>query len=542
MSTKALVLKALTLHNFATFDNGQIHFDPGFNAIIGETGSGKSLILEALQLILGSRADKKLVRKDSEFSSIEASFSFVDDEIKTYFEEIGFPVENNEILIKRLIYKDGLSKSFLNYQSCSLATLTQVSKRFVDLVGQFENQKLLSETYQLSLLDHYAGLKKELSNYQSSYLEFGKTKNNIEQLLVQGSLREQRIDFLKFQKDEIEKLNPSEEDEKNLSQEKFSYQNKEQKQLCLGTILGLLSDNHDGKDALTFLKSARQIMDRNSKILNPQYLIDISDAILKIEELSFSCQKELEEESTEFDIDLIMEKLDLYNRIKKKFGPTIAHVKAQYQSMDEELNQLLHLEENLEDLHKKMDLLHTQSKKFALTLHQKREIAAAALSSELTQLVRNLKMKGSTLKIQTELLNELGNSGLTGLKFIAETNPGEGYFKIKDIASGGELSRILLALRQVLASKDSISVFLFDEIDTGMGGETALCIGKSLKEVSINSQVIAITHLPQIAVHADKLILVSKDTIKDQKRTVSRVSEVVGENRAKEISAMVPLN
>jgi DNA repair protein RecN (Recombination protein N) len=542
MSTKTLVLKSLTLHNFATFENGQIFFDPGFNAIIGETGSGKSLILEALQLILGNRADKKLVRKDSEFSSIEACFSFCDVEIIKYFEELGFPIDNNEIVIKRLIYKDGLSKAFLNFQACSLNTLLQVSKKYIDLVGQFENQKLLSETYQLSLLDHFSRINSELSIYQNNFRDFNSVKQEIDQLLTQSALREQRIDFLKFQKDEIDKLNPSEEDEKKLSLDKFNFQNKEQKQSSLNTLITLLSDNHDGKDALTLLKSARQIIEKNSKIFESNYLIDLNECIDKVEELAFSCQKEREMDSDDMNIDFIMEKLDLYNKIKKKFGPTIQEVKSNYQSMSQELEILLNLEDNLNSLNQKLDRLQIKCMQLAQALHKNRIAAAEKLSIELTKLVRGLKMNGATLKIDLDTLSELSFSGITSLKFLAETNPGEGFFRIKEIASGGELSRILLAIRQVLATKDSISVFLFDEIDTGMGGETALCIGKSLKEVSKSSQVIAITHLPQIANHADKLIVVSKETNSIHKRTNSRVSEVIGLDKAKEISAMIPLN
>ena len=542
MSSKSLILKSLTLHNFATFENGQIFFDPGFNAIIGETGSGKSLILEALQLILGNRADKKLVRKDSEFSSIEASFSFHDEDILKYFEELGFPIDNNEIVIKRLIYKDGLSKAFLNFQACSLTTLIQVSKKYIDLVGQFENQKLLSENYQLSLLDHYSSLNSEVLNFQTQYKEFTSTKHEIENLHTQSSLREQRIDFLKFQKDEIDKLNPSEEDEKKLALDKFNFQNKEQKKNSLNNLIKLLSDNHDGQDALSLLKSARQILEKNSKIFEPQYLTDLNESIDKIEELSFSCQKEKEFDSDDLDIDFIMEKLDLYNKIKKKFGPTLLEVKNNYHLMTQELQTLTNLEDNLNVLNQKIDKLHAKCMNLSLTLHKKRTSAAQNLASELTKLVRSLKMNGASLKIDLEQLNELSSTGITSLRFLAETNPGEGFYKIKDIASGGELSRILLAIRQILATKDSISVFLFDEIDTGMGGETALCIGKSLKEVSKSSQVIAITHLPQIATNADKLIVVSKETNSLHNRTSSKVSEITGVEKAKEISAMVPLS
>ncbi len=544
MMNKTLVLKSLNLLNFATFNNGLIHFDSGFNAIIGETGSGKSLILEALQMILGARADKKLVRREAEFATIEASFSFEHKDIADYFESIGYPSDGNEILIKRIIYKDGLSKSYLNFQSCSLTTLTQVAKRFIDLVGQFENQKLLTETYQLSLLDSYAQIGEDLKDYHEHHKNLSDVKKRITDLHQQSALREQRIDFLKFQKDEFDKLNPSEEDERILLEQKFTYQNREQKQQVLSSLIAVLSDNNDGTDALRLLKMAKNIVDKNQKILKPHYAEDLQEAILKIEEIAFLCSKDLDQDKEELDVDSIIEKLDLYNKIKKKFGPTIEDIIKNRNQIETELVNLVSLESNLESLNLKLDQLHKHCLKLAKEIHTKRVLAAKKLSQELSQLVRSLKMNGATISIEAEMLNELNFSGITSLKFTAETNPGEGYYKIKDIASGGELSRILLAIRQVLSSKDSISVFLFDEIDTGMGGETALCIGKSLKEVSAHSQVIAITHLPQIAVNADKLIIVSKDQSlhNEQKRTISLIKEVTGMERKNEISAMVPLN
>ena len=174
-----LSLQKLTLKNFATFEDQIVNFDKKFNAIVGETGSGKSLILDALQLILGHRADKKLIRKNCEFSIIEASFSCENINIKKYFNDIGFPFDEDEVLIKRIIYKTGKTKSFLNHQICALSTLIDFSKNFIDLVGQFENQKLLSESYQLALLDDYSNEKKLQSNYNRCFEELVKTQKQL---------------------------------------------------------------------------------------------------------------------------------------------------------------------------------------------------------------------------------------------------------------------------------------------------------------------------------------------------------------------------
>lgn len=540
---KALYLKQLNLLNFATFENQQVLFDPGFNAIIGETGSGKSLILDALELILGSRADKKLVRKDCEFASVEAIFESNSKEIKNYLTELGYPSEGNEIIIKRLIYKDGLSKTYLNYQACSITTLSSFSKRFVDLVGQFENQKLLSESYQLQLIDHYAGLADLVKNYQEYYLTHQEIKKKIEEALTHQNLRAQRLDYLTFQREEIEKLNPSQEDEAKLLGNKFIYQNKEQKELTINNLLSSLSENADGPDVSSLLRQAKSIAERGQKVIPVHVLEKINECLLSVEEISYVLNKAMDLHQDEINIEETLEKLDLYQKLKKKFGPQVEDILKSYQEIVKEMETLNDHDKNLNHLQKSLEKTFIECLKLGKQLHEKRSLAASLLGNELTSVIRSLKMNGATIRIQTFITDELGLSGITQLKFEAETNPGEGFFKVKEIASGGELSRILLAIRQILSAKDTISVFLFDEIDTGMGGETALCIGKALKNVAYHSQVIAITHLPQIAHNAEKLIIVSKDThqTEKEKRTVSMIKEITGKAREQEILNMTPL-
>lgn len=540
---KALYLKNLNLLNFATFENQQVNFDPGFNAIIGETGSGKSLILDALELILGSRADKKLVRKDCEFASVEAIFETNSAEIKSYLSELGYPVEGSEVLIKRLIYKDGQSKTYLNFQACSIATLSNFSKRFVDLVGQFENQKLLTEAYQLQLIDQYAGLVELLKNYQEQFAIYQESKKKIEEALTHQNLRAQRLDYLNFQKDEIEKLSPSAEDETNLLNKKFIFQNKEQKETTINNLLAVLGDNTDGPDVSSLLRQAKTIAERGQKVIPANVLEKLNESLLAIEEVTYELNRSLDIEHAEVNIDEILEKLDLYQKLKKKFGPQVSDILNSYQEIKTELETLIDHDKNLNQLQKQLDKSLSECTKIGKNLHEKRTVAAALLGQELTSVIRNLKMNGATIRIQTQLSTEISANGLTQLKFEAETNPGEGFFKVKEIASGGELSRILLAIRQILSAKDTISVFLFDEIDTGMGGETALCIGKALKNVAYHSQVIAITHLPQIAHHAEKLVIVSKTSQQheQEKRTISMIREITGKAKEQEILNMTPL-
>lgn len=535
-------LKNLIIQNFATFKNQSIKFRPGFNAIIGETGSGKSLVLDALQLILGARADKKVVRRETEYSLIEASFFCRDEKVKTYLESEGFPVEDDEIVIKRLVYKNGSTKTYINHLSCTVTFLASFARKYIDLVGQFENQKLLSESYQLYLLDHFAKQLDEVNTYQNELKNLKSLKKEYDELIQSKSLREQRLDYLNFQLQEIERLNPSSQDEEDLLKKKNLMVNLEKTQkLCYQ-----VKENFEGSEGQPgicgHLKFLSHIFTRNPDLFGDQIelLTEIDD---KIQLLQDAVDKKLNLEVDPSELEGVLDRLDAYQKLKKKFGGTVEGILQTQVDFLKEKSHLEALDINLEELQKNIETCENSLRAKALSLHNKRVQFSKKLGDELTQKVRNLKMNGATIKLELEKLDELTETGITKASFIAETNPGEGFFKIKDIASGGELSRILLSLRQILSAYDSISIFLFDEIDTGIGGETANCIGKALAEVALHGQVIAITHLPQIAQFAEVLIMVNKDVqAKDNEaRTESTVREIVGKMVMKEVRAMAQL-
>lgn len=541
MSTN-FYIKSLLIQNFATFKNQSINFRPGFNTIVGETGSGKSLVLDALQIILGGRADKKIVRRDTDYSLLEATFWCKDENIKSFLEIQGFPVEGDELIIKRLIYRNGTSKAYINHLSCTLSFLNTLSRKYIDLVGQFENQKLLSGAYQLHLLDHFAGLLSQVKHFQEllrSYKEARALKEQLEQSRLQ---REQRLDYLDYQLQEIEKLNPSSQDEEDLLRKKNKLVNLEKTQKLSFQIKEVFEGSEAQRGLAASLKYLSGLLLKNQELCPGagEVIIQIEE---QIHQLHSHLENSLEQEIDAEEIEGVMERLDCYQKLKKKFGGSVETLLQQQVDFLKEKSQLEELEENLEDVHKDLLRIEQDLKKEGLRLHKLRLSGAKKLSQELTSRVRLLKMAGATVRIELEQTEEFMETGMSKARFTAETNLGEGFFPIKDIASGGELSRILLSVRQILSSYDSISIFLFDEIDTGIGGETANFIGRALQEVSSNGQVIAITHLPQIAQFADSLILVQKDIQQKEQetRTESWVREVVGKMILKEVKAMAQL-
>ncbi|MCM2349610.1 MAG: AAA family ATPase [Bacteriovoracaceae bacterium] len=536
-------LKNLIIQNFATFKNQSISFKPGFNAIIGETGSGKSLVLDALQLILGGRADKKVVRRETDYSLIEAAFYCDDKKVRAFLEAEGFPLECQEIIIKRLIYKNGTTKNYINHLSCTVTFLASFARKFIDLVGQFENQKLLSEAYQLYLLDHFSKQLEQVNEYQLQLKEYKQNKKEQDELIKSKSLREQRLDYLNFQLQEIEKLNPSSQDEEDLLKMKNLMMNMERTQKLCFQVKESLEGNENHSGLLGQMKFLNHVFNKNPDLFFEQadLLAEIDD---KLQFLQSQVEQKLNMEADPQDLEKVLDRLDSYQKLKKKFGGTVETILQTQVDFLKEKNQLEGLDINLDELEKRIEAYSEKLQARANQLHLKRVQYARELGEALTSKVRTLKMNGATLKLEVEKLEELNESGLSRAYFIAETNPGEGYFKIKDIASGGELSRILLSLRQILSSHDSISIFLFDEIDTGIGGETGTCIGKALAEVALNGQVIAITHLPQIAQFAEALIIVNKDIQSDDKksRTESTIKEIYGKMVLKEVKAMAQLS
>ncbi len=519
-----LKIDNLLINNFATIKNQSIDFSNGFNVIVGETGSGKSLILDALQLTFGARAEKKLVRKDCEFSTVEVSFSIENSgykKIKKFCDELGFPFEDS-IHIKRVIYKEGNSKAFLNHQSCPLNILTKFTRKFIDLVGQFENQKLLSPEYQLKLLDSFARIDSNFKKFSELYTSLKSLNQELDDLEGRIENREREIDYLEFQLSEFESLNPSLEEEEKLIQEKNSILNIEKIDSLAEEFKYLTFEENDGG----FLSRFKSV---SSKILNMSFEDSdlIQNKVESIENTLFEIDELLRGKSgavqdSDEKIEEVLDLLDRYQKLKRKFNLSTEELSDKRDILQNDLEKLKSIENCIESLKTKITEVKEQCLNLALELHRNRTAAASNLSKELTRVIQKLNMEGASIKFNCEETSDLSSNGLTKLELLAETNPGEGFHNLSKIASGGELSRILLSLRHLMTTQDSISVFLFDEIDTGIGGKTALKIGEMLKEISTSSQVIAITHLPQIASFSNNLVAVEKKTI--DSRTESKVS------------------
>lgn len=540
---QSIFLESISLSNFATFENQIIYFDQQFNAIIGETGAGKSLIVDAFQIILGSRTTRDMVRKGSKLAVVEAIFKCSDDQITTFLEQEGFPVSDDEIIIKKTISAEGKSKSYLNLQSCPANLLQKFARNYVDLVGQFDNQKLLTNEYQLSLVDTFGKLSSSLDKYKKSYNQFLTIHNQIDELNNKDETSSVRREYLEFQINLLSKINPSKEREDYLIHKKEELLSQEKRQKTLLEVQYLMEDSPES--ILQFIGKATKLANMASDEIPSATLEKLLDAEQLLSDFSFEVSKLLTDqtEDLEQNLESTLDELNQYQELKRKFSCTTEELEQKLNTFEHELDELNSIERNLAELLKQKDKLYNKSLKLADDLHLSRVSVANKVESKLTKLLRKLNMEAATFEIQVHKLEQLGPNGITNLAFMAETNKGEGIHPIAKIASGGELSRILLAVRQIVSEGQSISIFFFDEIDTGIGGKTAVKIAETLNEISNSGQVITVTHLPQIAKVATKLVYVEKETVEidNQTRTKSIARTIFDDERLKTLQEMAGL-
>ncbi|MAZ48814.1 MAG: hypothetical protein CME65_09630 [Halobacteriovoraceae bacterium] len=540
--SKKLHLRKLTIQNLGIIDQQIVHFSPKFNAIIGETGSGKSLILDAIELIIGFRGDKKLLRKGSDFLMVEGLFSTTDAKIKKFFEDAGYPFDE-DCSIKRILYSNGKSKTYVNQQLSTQQFVKTFARKYIDLVGQFENQKLLSPEYQLKLLDLYGQNGLLLTEYRDLFLQIKEQRQELEELTQKENTLVQKRDYLEFQVNQLDKLSPSVSKEQELIKQKEEIKTKLESREVLNQINELFEGNNYGAGLLGQLDTLEGLISKAD--LSEKDTDHFLSAKELLQDLNFRINLEQNTEFPEDEYQEIVDSLDEYQKQKRKFNTDTQGLERVFADFKKELSEIETIDQAIESLEIELEKKYKKAQELAGKLHKNRLTSSKKLSQSLTEMIKSLRMEGAKIKVNISQASDLNINGHSTVEFLAETNPGEGFYAIKDIASGGELSRILLAVRNILAAKDSISIFLFDEIDTGIGGETALCVGNAIESVSVNSQVITITHLPQIAKFADKIIKVeksSKASAKGNERTIAAIFELEGQRMDHEVQSMIPLN
>ncbi|MEO5968650.1 MAG: DNA repair protein RecN [Bdellovibrionia bacterium] len=535
------MLEVLKIKNIAIIDSAEIHFKKGLNIITGETGTGKSIVIEAISLLLGSRASTELIRAECAEAMIEGLFCISEIPWMTArLEQFGLSCHSSELLIKRIVHRGGRHRIYINGELATLAILQNVCEGLIDLCGQHEHQSLLKPSTQLDLLDRYGGLT-ELSKKLAALLSQVRSLRKESELLRKADQeRKKKADFLTFQINEIQDANLTEGEEEQLVEEKHLLQSAENRAQMADAARQVLESDESGvlnslKTALQKLRSLLLIDSRVKKIEEA-----LERAALETEEVSIELNRYLDSVELNRDrLQIVQDRLSLIGDLRRKYGGSITEILANYILLGAELSSLGQIDARLDHISAELGILETQLHQQAQQLSKARISIQTVLANSVTEELKDLKMNEAKFLIelcQKENISDWVNSADT-IQFLVQTNRGEPSRPLGKIASGGELSRLMLAIRRVIADRGGIGVYLFDEIDAGIGGQTAFEVGRKLKSVASYNQVICITHLPQVASFADHHLTVHKSVVEN--RTITGISELSLKERKIELARML---
>ena len=533
-------LTSLRIRNLALVEELAWTLTPGFTAITGETGSGKSIIVGALQLILGERADKTLIRTGADSCTVEAVFQF--GEAKALNAELGEfgvePCEGGELILKRVFSAAGTNRQFINGSPTTLAVLKQLGDGLVDLHGPHDHQSLLSDAKQLGLLDSCADVGTLREKYEEHFRRLQQIVAEHTELSTSEAALEREVDLLRHQVNEIEaaQLRPEEEEELLA---RYSVAANSRRLMELGTqVVGRLSDADDA--VISRLNEIGKLL-RDLERLDPAAARFGESQVRAVTELEDLAQS-LQDYAQEMDLDperltQMEERVSLFETLKRKYGGSIADVIAFGEQAAERLHKIESRGTELARLAGEIEAARKALLEAGKKLSAKRGTAAPKLATSVTTHLRDLGFKKSDFRVAVMPLEKPGPHGLESIAFLFAPNPGEPPKPLKAIASSGEISRVMLAVKSSLAAQDTIPLLVFDEIDANVGGEIAHAVGAKMKSLAAAHQVLCISHLPQVAAQAGTQFVVTKEFTKD--RTVSRLERVDGKARIEEIARML---
>jgi len=534
------MLSSLRIRNLALVEQLEWNLSAGFVAITGETGSGKSIIVGALKLVLGERADKSLIRAGADSCSVEAVFHLRDVKaLNAWLEEQGVePCEEGHLIIKRVFALTGTNRQFINGSATTLAVLKELGDGLVDLHGPHDHQSLLSNDKQLELLDSFAGAGALMEKYAGQYREVLRLTAERDELAGNEAALERELDLLRHQVTEIEgaQLQPGEEEEL-LS--RYTVASNARKILEIsGMALDRLIEAEDS--ALNRLNETGRAL-RDLERVDPaasRFSDSLHRGLAEIEDLASSLQRYAEELDLEPGALAEMEeRVSLFETLKRKYGGSVADVISFGEAASARLSKIESRGAEIERLGHAIEKQQKAMLETGAKLSEKRAVAAPKLAKSVTNGLRDLGFKKSDFTVELQKLATAGPRGLEGVEFVFAPNPGEPAKPLKAIASSGEVSRVMLAVKSSLAAQDTVALLVFDEIDANVGGEIAHAVGLKMRAIAEERQVLAITHLPQVAACARMQFVVTKEITGG--RTLSSLTEVSGNARVEEIARML---
>ena len=535
------MLQTLSIKQFAIIDELDINFSDGLTVMSGETGSGKSIIIDAIGQLIGMRASSDYVRHGEKKAIIEGIFDI--DESKdaiNILESLAIDVDEDFLLVKREIFSSGKSICRINNQTVTLQDLRKVMQELLDIHGQHETQSLLKQKYHLQLLDDYADNQYSdlLNQYQLSYNQYKNKRKELEELESADQALLQRLDLMKFQLEELTEASLKEGEVDQLESDIKRIQNSEKLNLALNNAHQVLTDESAIADRVYELTNYLQTIND----IVPEKFVRLKEDIDQFYYMLEDAKHEIYDEmaNTEFDEQVLNEyesRMNLLNNLKRKYGKDITELIAYQSKLANEIDKIENYEQSTSQLREEIKTLYNEVIDIGKKLSQERRRVARELRDHIVSEIQNLQMKDANLEISFKPLDEPTIEGIEFVEFLISPNRGEPLKSLNKIASGGELSRIMLALKSIFVKSRGQTAILFDEVDSGVSGQAAQKMAEKMRDIAQYIQVICISHLPQVASMSDHHLLISKASNAD--RTTTQVKELKDENKIDEIARMI---
>lgn len=534
------MLRELKIENLAIIDELDLEFGDGLIVLTGETGAGKSIILSGINLLIGEKASVDMIRDGEDHLLAQGVFEINEEQAEELSARFGIDVEDNEVIVRRYFDRNSRGKVYVNGVRVSLTNLKEIMGTLVDIVGQHSHQMLLNKNNHVRLLDKFLGEEgKELrGNINRVYLKYKEVSNKIDEIEKNRQEAIEKREFYEFQLNEINRVAP-EVDEDNRLEEEYK------KLFNAGKIKDKILDSNiqlrDGEiNALHFINNSRRNIESLCK-----YGEEFEEILEKLEKVYYEledCIDMLDTADRDIDIDenrlqKVIERLDLINKMKSKYGATIEEIIEFRDNIAEKINLLEENSFEVKKLLKEKKEAEEEYWELALELRELRLKKALEIEKLLEQELQFLKMGDARFHIVVDKNEHMGNNGSDSIEFLISTNIGQGMKPLWKIASGGEVSRIMLALKVIFSRVDNIPILIFDEIDTGVGGETVRKIADKLREIGDHAQVVSITHSPAIAARAHEQFYIKKETVNN--KTSTTVKKLDAKGRVVEIARML---
>lgn len=547
------MLMTLSIRNLAVIEAVDVSFHAGFHVLTGETGAGKSIVIDALGLIAGGRGSADLIRYGCDKAEIEAMFELHNSHpVWNALEQIGIDADREEyLIIRREVTSQGKSTSRINGQLVNLTMLREIGEQLINIHGQHEHQNLMRADRHLHLLDTYGEtvigpVKKQ---YQEQYASFSKVEKEYRELMNNSQKTYQMLDLYRFQLEEISAASLKSGEDEWLLEERVKLSHSEKMMDSVSGAYDLIYGQQGLGTISTAVSRLEDVVQYDEKELKP-ILEQLQSAYYQLEDAAFQLRDYRDE--VEFNperLDEVEQRLDLISTLRRKYGESVDEILGYYHNILQETNTLENKDERLEELKSRRDEMLGGLIEAALELSRARQMCAADLAGQVEKELKDLHMERTSLEVRLDRLEDskgaeidgqkvrLTRQGIDVAEFMISPNPGEPLRPLSKIASGGELSRMMLAMKSIFARHDRIPVLIFDEVDTGVSGRAAQSIAEKLDKLAEDCQVFSITHLPQVACMADHQYLIEKNI--EGERTMTRVEELSLQGRVEELARML---